>query len=482
MLAHQGEYGMVSRLSREHQVSRRSLYLWRDQAAAALNSVFAPPAPLDEQPLTERKLLTLWINHVTDRGIQAAMRECAKCGLSLQTITALLQEAGQRAIHWMQKNLPPTVRALALDEIYQNDRRGAYLNVVDVHSGAVWASEGPLPVDTESWTLVLWELQARGLHWERVVLDGGAAMQCACRSVTPAVSLQGDTWHELYGCGKVQARLERVATQLEQRSPAVARQAARVAAGKRPLGRKPKTDVAAHAQELALARSVAAGADYLTEELRALLAAVVVRQQRLLTEAERQVELEALLALLCEVAQAAPACQRAHLQQLHRHLQERLPQLLTFVAQLEQVQHDLGPVLPPARQALLAWAWLRRQALGWSSADILAAIPADWHAAARVLLLAWDDAVRVSSAVERYHAILRPHLAVRRSLNSAMLALIAVWHNHRVFSRGIHKGYSPLHLSGMTDAPTDWLVALGYPSDEQVMPLLATTAARELVA
>jgi hypothetical protein len=27
----------------------------------------------------------------------------------------------------------------------------------------------------------------------------------------------------------------------------------------------------------------------------------------------------------------------------------------------------------------------------------------------------------------------------------------------------MHKGQNPLQLSGMVDAPTDWLVALGYP-------------------
>src|SRR5262245_62722851 len=98
------------------------------------------------------------------------------------------------ALNWCRRpwnrQLLRSVRALALDEIYANNRRGAYLNVVDVHSGAVWASEGPLAVDTESWTLVLWELQARSLQWERVVLDGGSAMLAACRCVTPTVQLQ----------------------------------------------------------------------------------------------------------------------------------------------------------------------------------------------------------------------------------------------------------------------------------------------------
>jgi hypothetical protein len=46
------------------------------------------------------------------------------------------------------------------------------------------------------------------------------------------------------------------------------------------------------------------------------------------------------------------------------------------------------------------------------------------------------------------------------------LAVLAVWHNHRVFTRGMHRGQSPLQLSGMDDAPTDWLVALGYPPAE----------------
>ena len=103
-------------------------------------------------------------------------------------------------------------------------------------------------------------------------------------------------------------------------------------------------------------------------------------------------------------------------------------------------------------------------------------------AAAWVLLSAWDDAVRVSSAVERWHSILRPHLAVHRTLSTGMLALVAVWHNHRVFTRGVYKGQSPLHLSGITDAPSDWLLALGYPPLEQAMSPAASTEQLALAA
>jgi hypothetical protein len=112
--------------------------------------------------------------------------------------------------------------------------------------------------------------------------------------------------------------------------------------------------------------------------------------------------------------------------------------------------------------ALVGWAWQRRAILGPQSEQVVAGLPRAWQSAARVLFQAWDSAVRASSAVENWHSIVRVHLAVHRGLSAGMLALVAVWHNHRVFSRGVHKGYSPLQLSGMDDAPTDWLAALGY--------------------
>lgn len=476
LLAHQGEYGLVTRLSHDIGVSRPTLYAWRAQAQQALLSVFTPPTPapplLGDQA---RQILTAWIIHASARGIQTAMRELARQGVSLETITAVLAEAQQRALTWMQTHRPLTVRALALDEIYANARRGAYLNVVDVHSGAVWASEGPLPVDTESWTLVLWSLQDRGLRWDRVVGDDGAALRAACCLVRPDLPFQGDHWHVLHGCAQVQACLDRWLRQLEGQTAVVARQAARIAAGLRPRGRKPKTDVMAQAQDVAAARQLTEATRYLTQEWRRLLDVVVVDRRGILEAAQRQDELEALLRLLAEVAETAPAPQQDEVRQLHTRLTKALPQLLSFVPQVERVQQDLRAVLSCERQALLGWAWLRRQALGWTSQDILAAIPEEWRAGARMLLAAWNDAVRVSSAVERWHSILRPHLAVHRTLSSGMLALLAVWHNHRVFRRGIHKGKSPLHLSGMADAPTDWLVALGYPPVEQARPPIAAT-------
>jgi transposase-like protein len=482
LLAHPGEYGLVTRLSREAGVSRPTLYAWRAQAAQALHQTFSAPAPPPETVaptvLLERQVLTLLVQaHATQRGIQTCLRQLLQQGHSMPTITAILHAAQQRALTWMASHAPATPRALALDELYANNRTGAYLHVVDVHSGAVWAAEGPLAADTDSWILVLWSLQDRGLVWDRLVGDHGAALHAGAQAVTPDVPFQRDVWHELDRCAHVQARLDRAVTTLTARTPAVARQAARVAAGQPARGRNAQTDLTVHQTNLRHAQRVADDVRFLTQELRRLWDVVVIDQRGVLDAAQRQTDLACALALLAEVAQTAPAAQQHEIHGLHKTLTAALPELLTFVAQVAQVQADLQPVLPAHQQALLGWAWLRRKLLGWTSAAILAAVPAAWWAAGRILLHSWDDAVRVSSSVERWHSILRPHVAVHRTLTSGMLALLAVWHNHRVFTRGVNKGKSPLHLSGMHDAPTDWLVALGYPPAAAPMPLAQPGAA-----
>ena len=464
MIAHRGDYGVITQLSRASGVSRPTLYAWRTQAERALNQLFAPPSVAPPiTPQLSRQVLTVWSAHSSDRDIQQCVQALTAQGISLTTITTILVEAEQRALHWVATTAPPTVRALALDEIYATNRHGAYLNVVDVHSGAVWASVGPVAVDTDSWTLVLWELQARHLLWDRVTMDGGAAARAASRAVTPELVIQGDQWHVLHTCSQFQARLLRWLHQLQQQTAVVARQATRIAAGQQPRGRNPKTDLVAHARDVAVAQRLVDDVGFLMQELRRLLDVVVLDSRGVLSSAQRQEELDSLLGLWVEAVAVAPTPQQATVQAILTTVMEALPEVLTFVEQVDRVQAELQPVLAPAHQALLGWAWLHRKGLGWSARDLVAALPPSWRDAARVLLAAWADAVRVSTAVERWHSILRVHLTVHRTMSPGRLALLAVWHNHRVFTRGIHKGQSPLHLSGMRDAPTDWLVALGYP-------------------
>jgi hypothetical protein len=226
--------------------------------------------------------------------------------------------------------------------------------------------------------------------------------------------------------------------------------------------------VQVHAAEVAQARSASEGLRYLSGELRQLLGVVVLTATGVMPNTVRQGELEALLALLEELSQVAPASMQHDLSRLVTLLRAALPHLTLFAPGLDAVQTQAMQVLGPAAVQLLGWAWQRRAILGPTSTALLKGVPADWQPIAASLLAAWDGAVRASSAVENWHSVVRPYLAVHRTLSSGMVALLAVWHNHRIAQRGLHRGQSPLMRSGMMEQGQDWLIALGYPAHSKV--------------
>lgn len=464
MLAHQGEYGLVTQLARALGVSRPTLYAWTAQARQALEQAFFDTSTPSTPAALERQILTLLIEgHNSYTNIQTCLYALTGQRVSIGTIGAVVQQAQDRALHWMASHAPPSARALALDEIYANNRQGAYLNVVDTDSWAVWAAEGPLPVDAESWTVLLWLAQDRGLNWHTTISDGGDALRSACQTVDPDGRHARDHWHLFHTFSQVQHRLARRLRAVQERTPTIERQAARLAAGLKPRGGKPRTDLDAHQAEIADLERTLKELRALGHLLRDVLAVVVLDRDGVQAAPRREQNLTAVLELLCELHSRAPSALQAELKRLHTHMRLAQRALLTFVAPLDAVQQAMCPVVGPDGLALIAWAWLRRTILAWDTEQLVAGLPQAWRAAARVLIHAWETATRASSAVENWHSIVRPHLAVHRVLSPGLLALLAVWHNHRIFRRGVHKGHSPLHLSGMLEAPTDWLVALGYP-------------------
>jgi hypothetical protein len=490
LLAHSGTYGLVSTLSQQIGVARQTLYRGKAKGQAALEVAFSAAAQgADQQCPLERAILTLLVEgHASSRGIQRCLWTLLGQHVSLGTITSVVQQAGEQAQPWLRTHAPASGRALALDELYGREHGRAYLNVVDVHSGAVWVSTSPVEVDAESWILVLWQVEEQGIQWQSSVSDGGRAIGEAVATVGPEQPHQRDVWHVWHSCQQTQARLDRVVVRLEQQGQVVARQAARLAAGKRLRGKNPKSDVSAQAAELAQARSVAQALGYLSSELHRLLEVLVLADspaQGVMPSPVRQGELERVLVLLDELSQAARADMQPELKRLLTLLRAALPHLLLFAPALDALQDDVCQLLGAEALSLLAWAWQRRAILGKSRAKLLEGLPTDWHPIAQAVLLAWDQAVRASSAVENWHSVLRPYLAVHRNLSTGLLALLAVWHNHRLAPRGLHQGQNPLMRSGMTDVGSDWLLALGYPppgpallpaSQAQPQPLLALAA------
>jgi hypothetical protein len=140
--------------------------------------------------------------------------------------------------------MPPTRPALARHERYANERHSADLTIAAVDSAAIWACLGPLAADQHSWTLLVWEAQDHGLVADRAVRDAGAAARAGCRRALPNCLIQRDQWQVLHRCGQFQGRLKRCLRDRHKRTATLARQATRLAAGQRPKGRNPQTDLA----------------------------------------------------------------------------------------------------------------------------------------------------------------------------------------------------------------------------------------------
>lgn len=475
LLADEGEYGTITAVSRASGASRPTLYAWREQARAALAGLWTvSPVPSPGLPSPEVAVLTLLLEaHASTRGIQTCLRALLGWRLSLAAIGAVIHEAEARAIVALARTVPAQPRALAVDELYGNAHTAAYLSAVDAHGGAVWATAGPVEPDAESWTLLLWEAQERGLRWTATVHDGGRAAGAACAAVAPDHLPGRDVWHVLHRCAVAQARLDRaVVAAWDRWASLVAFEEAR-AVGRRPKGRGPAIPAAVQEAHLVAVERTAADLRYLTGEARRLLEVVVSGQGRLLDATARRAELEAVLALLAEVGAQAPADLHTPVDATRAHLAQALDGLLGFAVALDPVQRDLATVLGAAGVALVGWAWRHRSVLGPDAATLVAGLPPAWRTAARVLIAAWDGATRASSPAETWHSLLRPHLAVHRTLSPGMLALIAVWHNHRMLPRGLHKGQTPLQVCGVPDAPVGWPAALGYTSPAPLPHLLS---------
>lgn len=469
LLASPKQHGLISQLSREHQVSRQTLYRWKHKAEQALHDLFQPIAvSQSSDEAVARAVLTLLVEaHASYRQIQSCLQNLMGTTLSLGTICKLVEQAGERARAWLKSQRSPSARALALDEQFSSQRGQAYFNVVDVHSGQVWASCPPAPVEGESWMIVLWDLQAQGVSYETLVSDGGHAIHEALKELKHLESHQRDVWHVFQQAAKVQGRVETLVEHEEERLRTISSYEQRKAAGQSFAGRPPKTRGHEQGKTVAHLMHLWEAVAYLFAELHQLLEVVIVDSTSasgLMTVSRRTAELQTLVTLLVEVAQQAPARVQRDLAAIARLVELALPSLLHFAHQLEDQQQQAARQLGAPAIQMMAWAWQRRKLLGPDVETLVAGLAPAWHATALPLFNRWERAVRASSVVENWHSILRPHLAVHRTLSAGMLALVAVWHNHRIAPRGPHAQLSPLqrsqHEGKLTHA--DWLTALGY--------------------
>ncbi len=128
LLVPQPPHGLAHQLSRSHEVSRQTLYRWQEKGVRALQAALEiRPAPPTEKMAVQEQVLTLLIEaHASYRDIQTCVLKLFGRRISLGSIVAIAQEAGQRAQRWLSQQQASTPRAWALDELYSSQRGKAY--------------------------------------------------------------------------------------------------------------------------------------------------------------------------------------------------------------------------------------------------------------------------------------------------------------------------------------------------------------------
>ena len=100
LLVPEPAHGLVSQLSRTYQISRQTLYRWKEKGAQALQTALEPSqAPAKRTiPVQEQVLTGLAEAHASYRDIQACLMKLCGIRISLGSIASIVQEAGRRAI------------------------------------------------------------------------------------------------------------------------------------------------------------------------------------------------------------------------------------------------------------------------------------------------------------------------------------------------------------------------------------------------
>ena len=458
-----GQYGLMTDLAAALGTSRQFLYTLRARAQAALEAALAPGAPgrprVDARPASDRTavaraiLVLSQVAHASVRDIQECLGELLGVQRSVGAIEAVLQEAAARA---RQVTLTPPQPVYAeLDESFAADR--PVLEVVERRSGAVLALVPTEQRDETSWGCTLLDLVAQGTTLAGLTADGAEGLRAGAQAADlPEPAL--DHWHTLRDVDRSQQLLEhqayRALAAADRSQRAAVAEAYRQQHGRRPRGGRPlqapadPASVAATAQAAAAAVRRADDTAVVLATVRAVLRPVDPRTGQVRPPDAVAADLEAAAALLREAG--GRAVDAATL------LDHRRAGLVASLTALHAALAAPRTVLGEATVTFLAWAWQHRTGLGL--ADAAEAWPAH-PAAARWVWAALEAAGRTTGMVENLNSVSAPHRAARRGLPAPVLAVFAVYRNHRVFPRGKRAGHSPLDLLGLPSP--HWLDALG---------------------
>jgi hypothetical protein len=452
MLDPEREWGLVSALSKENDVSRKFLYELRDKATSAILKTLEAQKPgrksevsqieIDDQFVDRSIAILTSIIPGAIRPVKQVLDLLLGAQRSIGYICQKAQEIGAVALEYNQSlRLPISVLAEA-DEIFQGQQ--PCLTLVDGRAFLVLSLSAQDHRDKTTWGCVLLDVKSQGVHFADVASDGATGIQAAVREVSLTIPLRPDLFHLLRDAHRVGKRLENRAyraidlaeharkAQQEENQPIRRKGAPLKVKVTLPEAEKQEAQAILHLDtwELRLAE-IRQALEPINKS--GCLAASISARQTILT-AIKQLEVLA----------------DASIQEFTVALTEKLDGLLAPLEWLEQALSFWREGLTSEAEKLIIWAWRNQKALGISFEQVL---PAEYQDTVCAFWNALSLFHRSSSLAESFHSWLRPYLQVHRGIPKWLLPLLQLVWNHHIFQRGKRSGTSPMAGAGVEYVP-----------------------------
>jgi hypothetical protein len=457
----------VSRLSRDHQVSRKFLYQQAAKARHALDKTFDPQEP-DKEVLYHLPITKEWIRqfvlcqtligHSSFRGVCEILDSVFDYkDMSAGTVHNIVADAVIKARAINQGESLSAIKVGAHDEIYQASK--PVLVGMDVESTYCYLLAAAEHCDEITWGVHLLDLEKQDLCPDYTIADYGQSLRAGQRAAWgQEVPCHGDVFH-------IEAELTKLADCLERRAAACAvfRQKIEIKSQKarnsaydaRHLGFKLAAARKAHTEAVLLATDVRILTNWMHDDILSLAGPNLLQRKQLYDFVVE--ELDKRKGLHCGIESVSTT------------LANHRDNLLAFAAVLEDkfaaiAQEFAVPAFWVQQVSQLQGLnnntcayWQRRGLLVSKLRDKF--IPVE-----EAVKEAFDATPRASSIVENLNSRLRNYFFLRHHIGDDYLDLLRFFLNHRRFERSRRDervGKSPAQLLTGNSHP-HWLEMLGF--------------------
>ena len=478
-----GQYGAITELAQEYNLSRPTIYATAAEAEQVLADHYDRPESrfgevtvvVDEAQLRRAIVALRCICPNSIRGIEDALPILYPgVGASYGKIQQICSDAQVRAANFNATADLSAITAGAVDEMFS---QGApVLAGVDLDTGYLFSLALRDSRAARDWADVLGAGKEQGLSLEVVVKDAAKGIAAGVREVFPGAEQRDDSFHAHYEMGKVRRHLEKKAYAAIANEDDLVRKIAKA----RRTGHGDRRHLSAELKKAQrrcqhaidqfdrferAVREVEEAMEWVDLVDTELRDADMMRQQ-IIGAGKKMMELDSAKCrkvgrYICNRADGLVLYMRdlvAKLEALFPHHGEAQVKLATMIWRLfRELKHHRWPWDRDDDEQLLVRAVHRLREIAGDDAD---------------LVLRRTNALiqrrhRASSAIEGFNAALRPYLYVHKGVTSGFLELFQAYYYLRTRRWGRYKSTSAYQLLHGENV-TDWLSMLGFPPSNAV--------------